>query len=231
MTKRLDGKRSIMLCDLFNIKHIGGQPSAAPKFTMGAEHISRASQALVTMTLVRQAPTSDIAVPPGAEHETWIYGNRAYHDLMHHVGLVLLWWTSRRVTETVDNGTQMIVEDRCAQDVPARIMIMKHGKAAQCRCDCPFLLKSHVISEMVFPPWSERRFRTSSYFFSSQSQRLVALTLIMTRTNSTRHRSFHVRGSDRDVRHFSYPVVLVSVARQCGSGWNFARGESSSLIS
>ena len=40
-------------------------------------------------------------------------------------------------------------EGRCAQDVSARIMmITKHGKAAHCRNDCPFLLKSHVIQSL-----------------------------------------------------------------------------------
>ena len=39
-------------------------------------------------------------------------------------------------------------EGRCAQDVSARIMITKHGKAAHCRNDCPFLLTSHVIQSL-----------------------------------------------------------------------------------
>ena len=53
MTKHLDGKRLVMLCELLNIKHIGGRPKSAPKLT-------------IAMTLVRQAAANEIAVPSGA---------------------------------------------------------------------------------------------------------------------------------------------------------------------
>ena len=43
MTKHLDGKRLVMMCDLLNIKRIGGRPSSAPKLTMDTECISHAS--------------------------------------------------------------------------------------------------------------------------------------------------------------------------------------------
>ena len=37
---------------------------------------------------------------------------------------------------------------RCSQDVLARIMVTKHGKAAHCRNDCLFLLQSHMIQPL-----------------------------------------------------------------------------------
>ena len=77
MTKHLDGKRLMMLWDLLNKKHVGGRRSSAPKLTMDTGCISRASRALAAMTLVIQAAASEIAVPTGAEHETWIDGDRA----------------------------------------------------------------------------------------------------------------------------------------------------------
>ena len=64
------------------------------------------------------------------------------------MGLVLLWWKSGKVAETIDNGTQTLEEDRCSQDVSVRLMVAKHGKAAHCRNDCSFLLKSHVIQSL-----------------------------------------------------------------------------------
>ena len=157
MTKNLDGTRLVMLCDLLNIKRIGGRPSSAPKLTMDTEYIPRASRALAAMTLVRQAAANEIAVPSGAEDETWIDERRT--DCWMMVGwitaiimtcciLVGLWWKSRGVAETVDNGTQKLEECRCSQHVPTRIMVTKRGNAAHCRNDCPFLLKSHVIQSL-----------------------------------------------------------------------------------
>ena len=61
------------------------------------------------------------------------------------LGLVMLLWKSGRVAETIDNGIKTLEEGRCSQDVLMRIMITKHGKAAHCRNDGQFLLKSHVI--------------------------------------------------------------------------------------
>ena len=43
------------------------------------------------------------------------------------MGLVPLWWKSGRVAETIDDGTQMLAESRCSQDVHTRIMVTKHG--------------------------------------------------------------------------------------------------------
>ena len=48
MTKHLDGKRLMMLCDLLNIKHIGGRPSSAPKLTIATEYISRGCHLVTT---------------------------------------------------------------------------------------------------------------------------------------------------------------------------------------
>ena len=88
LTKHLDENRLMILRDLLNSKHIGGRPSSAPNLAKDTECISRASRALAAMTLVRQAAASEIAVPSGEEHETWIDGYRAdywtaYHDLLH----------------------------------------------------------------------------------------------------------------------------------------------------
>ena len=48
MTKHLDGKRLMMLCDLLNIKHIGGRPSSAPKLSIDTEYISRGCHLVTT---------------------------------------------------------------------------------------------------------------------------------------------------------------------------------------
>ena len=79
---------------------------------MDTEYISRASRALAAMTL-------EIAVPSGAEYETWIDEHRtncwtvaAWITVVIMtccilVGVVLPWWQSGRLLETIDNGTQM----------------------------------------------------------------------------------------------------------------------------
>ena len=77
MTKHLDGKRLVMLCELLSIKRIDGRPSSAPKLTIDTEYISRASRALAAVTLVMRATASEIAVHAGAMQETWIDGYRA----------------------------------------------------------------------------------------------------------------------------------------------------------
>ena len=117
VTKHLDGKRLTVLCDLLSIEHIGGRPSSAPKLTMDTKYISRASRALAAMTMVRQAAANEVAVSSGADYETWIDDHRT--DLWMAagwitvlvmtccvlVGMVLPWWKSRRVAETIDDGT------------------------------------------------------------------------------------------------------------------------------
>ena len=80
MTKHLDGKCLMMLCELLNIKHLGGRPSSAPKLTIDTEYISRESRALAAMTQLKQAAACEIAVHSGAEHEMWIDGYRVDLD-------------------------------------------------------------------------------------------------------------------------------------------------------
>ena len=104
-SRRLDDEASgwenvlKMLCDLLNIKHIGGRPSSAPKLTIATEYISRASRAQGAMTLVKQAAAKENRCHSGAERETWIHGysddglldgswmhKRGYRDLLHSYG-------------------------------------------------------------------------------------------------------------------------------------------------
>ena len=129
---------------------------------MDTEFISRASRALAAMTLVRPAAANEIAVSSEAEFETWIGEHRndfwtvagwinvVITTCCIPVGLALLLWKSGRVAETIDNGTQTLEEGRCSQDVLTRIMITKHGKAAHCRNDGPFLVKSHAIQSLIW---------------------------------------------------------------------------------
>ena len=98
---------------------------------MDTEYISRASRALAARTLVRQAAANGIGVLSGAENETWIDEHRTDYWTVAWwltvvimtscllMGLVLLWWKSGRVAETMDNGTQTLEEGRCSQDVPS----------------------------------------------------------------------------------------------------------------
>ena len=46
MTKHLDGKRLVTLCEILNIERVDGRPSSAPKLTIDTEYISRASRPL-----------------------------------------------------------------------------------------------------------------------------------------------------------------------------------------
>ena len=48
----------------------------------------------------------------------------------------------------VDDETQTLEEGRCDPNVPMRVMITKNGKAAHCRDDCLFLLKSYSIQSL-----------------------------------------------------------------------------------
>ena len=77
MTRHQDGERLVTLCELLNIKRVDGRPSSTPKLTIDTEYISRASQALAAMTLVKRATASEIAVHFGAMQGTWISGYRA----------------------------------------------------------------------------------------------------------------------------------------------------------
>ena len=52
----------------------------------------------------------------------------------------------------VDDETQNVEEGKCDPEIPMRVMITKNGRAAHCRNDCPFLVKSFSIQtpELVF---------------------------------------------------------------------------------
>ena len=90
MTKHLDGKRCVMLCDLLSIRHISGGPSSAPKLETDTEYISRASRALTTMT--SSSERSRRAFWSRKRNvDRWIQNrlldnggveNRVYHDLL-----------------------------------------------------------------------------------------------------------------------------------------------------
>ena len=148
MTKHLDGKFLMRLCELLNIKHLGGRPSSAPKLPIDTEYISRASRALAAMTQLKQAAASEIVVHSGAEHEMWIDGYRVdYWTAAVWITVVIVtrcilmvstWWKAGRVVETTDSGTQTLEEGRHDQFIPTRIMITKNGQAVHCRNDCPF---------------------------------------------------------------------------------------------
>ena len=64
------------------------------------------------------------------------------------MSLVLLWKKSGRVTEMIVSSSQTLEEGRSDQNVPVNVTITKNGKAAHCRNDCPFLLKSHSIQSL-----------------------------------------------------------------------------------
>ena len=96
MTKHMDGKRLVIFYDLMNIKHISGRSNSAPKLTMDTKYISRASRALAAMTLVRQAAANEIAVPSGAEYETWIGEPRINYWAM--AGWMLSWLVAANVS-------------------------------------------------------------------------------------------------------------------------------------
>ena len=148
MTKHLDGKRLVMLCELLNIKQVDGRPRSAPKLTIATEKISRDCRALAAMT-------NDMDMKSEAIQETWIdgYGMDWWTAASWiQVGivtccilirLVLLQRKSGRVTEMVDDETQTLEEGKSDQIFPSRILITKNGKAAHCRDDSPLLLKSY----------------------------------------------------------------------------------------
>ena len=81
MTKHLDGKRLVMLCELLNISCIDGRPSSAPKLTIDTEYIPRASRALAAVTVAKGATASEIAV-----HSVEPCKNRGSMDTEQMVG-------------------------------------------------------------------------------------------------------------------------------------------------
>ena len=120
MTKHLDGKRSVMLRELLNIKRIDGRPSSAPKLTIDTEYISRAARALAALTLVKRATASETALHSGAMQETWIERYRADGWTVTGwmlagiviccilMGLVLLWRKTSRIVDVVDDEAQTL---------------------------------------------------------------------------------------------------------------------------
>ena len=48
----------------------------------------------------------------------------------------------------VDDETQTLEECKRDPEIPMRVMITKNGRAAHCRNDCPFLLKSYSIQTL-----------------------------------------------------------------------------------
>ena len=96
----------------------------------------------------------------GAIQETWIEGYRtggwtvtgwmlvgiaACCILM---SLVLLWRKTGRIVDMVDDETQTLDEGTPDPAIPMKVMITKNGRAAHCRNDFPFLLKSYSIQTL-----------------------------------------------------------------------------------
>ena len=48
----------------------------------------------------------------------------------------------------VDDETQILEGGTWDPEIPMRVMITKNGRAAHCRNDCPFLLRSYSIQTM-----------------------------------------------------------------------------------
>ena len=115
------------------------------------------------MTLVRQAAANEVAVPSGAECETWIDEHKIHDWAMAGwitvvtmtccilIGLVLLWWKSGRVTETIDSGTQTLEEGRCSRARQGRTLQKRKHILVEISCDS--------VSELVFSLRSKRRIR------------------------------------------------------------------------
>ena len=96
----------------------------------------------------------------GAMQETWIDGYRVDGWTVHGrmlvgivtccilMSLVLLWRRTERIVDMVDDETQTVEEGKCYPVTPMRVMIPKNGRAAHCRNDWPFLLKSYSIQTL-----------------------------------------------------------------------------------
>ena len=174
-------------------------------------------------------------------------------------GLPLLWRKSGEAAETSDTVTKTLEEGRCAQDIPSRIMITARPRIAEANALFHIEITHDPISDFVFFSLrSKRRFgearveaahwvmRTS---FGSQSVvcqfpvSQICSPQLYTRfscfTHFVQDAPFDgsiCNGSDRHQCFLSYLVVLVSMARQCGSDAVHslafsACSESSSLIS
>ena len=135
-TKHLNKKRSVTLCEVLNIKRVDGRHSSAPKLTIDTESISRASRAIQETWIDGYGMDQWIAA-------SWILIGIVTCCIL--VRLVLLRRKPGRVTEMVDDETQTVEESRSDQIIPNRILITSNGKAAHCRNDGLFLLKSYSI--------------------------------------------------------------------------------------
>ena len=64
------------------------------------------------------------------------------------MSLVLLGRKTGRIVDMVDDETQTLEEGERDPAIPMKVMIAKNGKAAHCRNDCPFPLKSYSIQTL-----------------------------------------------------------------------------------
>ena len=62
--------------------------------------------------------------------------------------LVSTWWNTGKVVTTVSNSTQTLEAGCHSQDIPARILLVRNGKVAHLKSDCPFLPMSHAIHSL-----------------------------------------------------------------------------------
>ena len=125
MTKHLDGKRLMRLCDLLNKKRISGRQSSAPKLMMDTEYISRAPRAVVAITMVRQAGANEIAVPSGAEYETWIDERRTDYWTMAGWITVVIVACCILMSQYISHMSKLCLSTSCA--------IKNHSGVRTCR--------------------------------------------------------------------------------------------------
>ena len=64
------------------------------------------------------------------------------------MSLVLIRRKIGKAAVMVDDETQTLEEGKSDQTIPSRVLITKTGKAAQCRNDCPLLLKLYSIQSL-----------------------------------------------------------------------------------
>ena len=99
------------------------------------------------MTRVKQAAASFIAVSSKSEGVEWISGADCWTSagwlvtIIVTVGiqvyLVSTWWNTGKVAAAVSNSTQTLEEGCNSQDIPARILLVRNGRAALWKSDCP----------------------------------------------------------------------------------------------
>ena len=138
MTKHLDGKRLVLMCQQLTLKRIDGRSSSAQKLTIDTAYISRASRAsraLAAVTLVKRATASEIAVHSGAMQETWIDGKRedgwtvtgwmlvGIVTCCFLIDLVLLWKNTGRIVHVVDDETKTLEEGKCDPEIPMKVVM------------------------------------------------------------------------------------------------------------